>query len=367
MNRYKIKITAPTQYILNMFRQYGVVAKNVVCGSRSVQCVICKNDYDKLKLNLNKCGISCEIISIYGIRNTMKQVVNMYGSIVGVLAIMVGMIVYNSGLFSLNIYGNSAVSDDLIKQEIIEKCGNIFGAFSSVNVDTVQQAVLDINGISYVSVERVGTELCINIVEESTKVDINDTQTYNNIVSKYDGIITSISVVSGTALVGVGSVVCAGDVLIGAYKLDAEGEKQPIHAEGTATGRVALSKHITYADKSMVEVRTGKQTSYTTINILGMQNIPQSPYEIYDMEQEKRLCTSLLSYEIITTTYYEKTAVLAENNFEQNKDKIIKAEQEKFFSTISKEFVYLKNWYLVKRLDKMTILSIYYEIETTMA
>ncbi|MFI3228914.1 MAG: sporulation protein YqfD [Bacillota bacterium] len=366
MNKYNVKFFAPPQYILNLFATNKLCARRIKCEERAVQCELNFDDYLCMQKICEKAQLSYETITIKGAQHALKIAVKKIGAIVGILAVAIGFMIYNSGVFSVEISGNSAISREEIITEITKECGNIYGAFSTIDINSVEQAVLNIDGVSYVSADIVGTRLKINMVEEATKVEIYDTQNYTNIVSLYDGIITTLTVISGTGMVGVGSVVAEGDVLIAAYTLDAEGNEIPTSAEGTATGRVAFEKQITYTDECLVEVRTGESTTVTSINIFGLQSPTTSPYLTYETEINTTLCTAFLSYEISSITYYETAMIVSENNFINNQEVIIEQERAAFFDTLPDDLLYITDWYFVKRLDKMTLLSIYYEVETTM-
>lgn len=111
---------------------------------------------------------------------------------------------------------------------------------STMSVDT-ELAALRLNALSgcaHASVERRGVAVIAEIVCEEPSPGLFDIGRARDLVALCDGVIASVNVKSGTAIVKPGDTVRRGQVLIAGEERAADGETVPVGALGAVTARI---------------------------------------------------------------------------------------------------------------------------------
>lgn len=237
------------------------------------------------------------------VRNALKRV----GVFTGVAACVALAVYCSSVLSEIKIEGNAFVSDNAILSAI-EATGAVKGArLSSIDRDEVYSALIGLDGIAEASVQLRGNTLKLTVLERGKQATGEDVG--NAIVSDFDGVITSLSCVSGTARVRVGQIVKKGDLLIEGVVYDAQGEARSVSAIGEAYGRVSESKTFERSLTTVTYARTGKKKSSTSVSFLGFKSaIKPSSFVTSDVESGTgTLC--FLPIGFTRTTYYETRLV----------------------------------------------------------
>ncbi len=190
----------------------------------------------------------------------------------------------------------------------------------------IEQCLLDnIPELSLVSASFKGTNIIVNYTLQTEKEEMLEQQKKVNIVATNDGIVTSISVTSGTALVKVGDVVKKGQILIAGYKI-VEEEQVECVASGTVYANVFKSATIQFPLKTIQWVRTGNFLTGTEIKLFNKtisNNQPDVNFEHYETIITYEKYNLLIPLEFYVTRYYEVESVEIEQDFESSKESII--------------------------------------------
>lgn len=137
-------------------------------------------------------------------------------------ALIAGFLIFFSVLWGLtqfvwiiDITGNEKIPDEIIL-EIAKKGGLKTGMpVASVDSKNIQNYIMtNMEEISFVSVNRTGTTIQIDIREREEKRAHFDKYTPSNIIADQSGVIESILVQSGTAAVKKGDIVYKGQLLV---------------------------------------------------------------------------------------------------------------------------------------------------------
>ena len=138
--------------------------------------------------------------------------------------VLLGVIIFSTSAFFFNdyIYDFSFVgSGSVYKREVLSYLNGIgvkeYQRFSKFDFEKIEDGVLaDNKNLSFVSIEKHGNTLLIELSLASDNVDRLDGNIYS-LVSNVDGVIEKINVYRGTALVKNGDSVKKGDLLVDGY------------------------------------------------------------------------------------------------------------------------------------------------------
>ena len=115
----------------------------------------------------------------------------------------------------IEISGNEKLADSFIIEQA-KKAGLYQGMpTSAVNIRNIQHHILtNVDDIVFVTINKKGTTVYIDIREREEKRQHFDKNTPTNIIAKESGVIESVLVQSGTASVKKGDIVCKGQLLV---------------------------------------------------------------------------------------------------------------------------------------------------------
>lgn len=126
---------------------------------------------------------------------------------------------------------------------------DVYKKFSKANISGLKQKLLSLNpSISFISIDKKGNTLNINVVSSEN----NDTLFNKNstdLLCPVNGVVESVSVLRGTALVEKGQEVSVGTPLIGAYTIGKEDKIIPTYIVGRVT---VLEKKVKFYKLSTV-------------------------------------------------------------------------------------------------------------------
>lgn len=154
-----------------------------------------------------------------------------FGLLAGAIAFLAVILCANSFVFKIKVTGSGSYLAPQVKQ-VARECGASEWSFCrSLDAPLMQAKILAMPNVTFCSVKRDGSYLLIDVRAEEEHAITAD---YNALVSTTDGEIVRIVAICGTAEKAVGDKVAQGDVLIGAYSSDAEGNSRPCLAVGFA-------------------------------------------------------------------------------------------------------------------------------------
>jgi sporulation protein YqfD len=175
------------------------------------------------------------IIGFYGVLAPIALLVKHLGVVLGVLAFTFIAYLLNGVLLEIDCVGTggcfSAQTQAVISDYGVKK----YTLFKDIDFDGLEAEILKTNPkLSFVSLKKQGNKLIVDSVLSDKDPDVLG-ENYGDLVSGYDGIIESIKVLRGTALVSVGDSVTKDSVLVGAYLLGKEDKTYPTYVLATIT------------------------------------------------------------------------------------------------------------------------------------
>jgi len=364
MERARLTTEAPPVFVLNALANAGIGVKKPMFPKNGLTFEIDQAQKKDALAVLHKKNVTCEVVSEHGLKTSAKQLFLRIGMWVGLIAGLVLVYLYSTTVIKIEVSGAERVSEDAVIAAAEVK---LLSLFENVDTDAIEKRLVAIEGISGAAVMRKGTTLSISVVESLEAPEIVDTTTPEPLVASMDGVILRIVVVQGTAAVKPGDTVRKGDTLIKPYITNAEGGEQPVRAMGEVDATVYLQKHIFCSDTVMGTVRTGNIQKSTVMELPGLVYQKKSDYVSCETETVRYRANSLLPFFLIETTYYETREAVISYDYDMHRDGLIQENLTLIQEVIPAGATPVKWWYMEKRLDKNTILSIYYQIETSIA
>ena len=130
---------------------------------------------------------------------------------------------------------------------------------------TEQMLVLDIDGLSFVSIQRKGTVVRVEVREREKETEILDTESPSNMIATADGQIEALRVTGGYATVTLGETVKKGDLLVSGIIDSAALGYRLVRARGEVLARTTLTYQVEIPYETTEKVYTGKFFSQKSI------------------------------------------------------------------------------------------------------
>ena len=269
-----------------------------------------------------------EIRERLGFLNLLSRYKKRKGLIVGFFLALTLLILSSLFVWDIDIKGTDRIPEQVIL-EALEKRGLRLGTFvPSVDTEISEEfLILDVDGLSFVSVNLRGTVVQVEIREREKNTDIVDTQSPSNLIATADGQIEALMVTGGLITVKLGETVRKGDLLVSGIIDSAALGYRLVRARGKVLARTTLTYHVEIPYETTEKIYTG--TFYTqkslkffskTIKLFRKDSICTSSCD--KIETERRIYlfdliklpifiteTQYAEYEIVQKTLSQKEAL----------------------------------------------------------
>ena len=230
-----------------------------------------------------------------GILSLLARYQKRKGLLVGFLLATALLIFSSLFVWDIKIVGADVIHENVIL-DALEKRGIYLGTFiPSVDTETTEQAlVLDIDGLSLVSINLRGTIAHVEIREREPNTEIVDRNTPSNLIATTDGQIEALQITGGVAAVKLGETVKKGDLLVGGIIDSSALGYRLVRARGEVLARITKTYQVEIPFENTEKVYTGKIISQKsikffskTIKLFGKDSISTSSCD--KIESEKRI------------------------------------------------------------------------------
>lgn len=259
----------PAEYaaeICNTVMKNGIDSRGMRrCGDGMLRFSMTDSEYGKLIRLLP------EEVVVTERRHGLPYLVYRYRKRIG---IPVGLVIFavlvklsTLYVWDITVSGNERLSDE----EIISSLGDLgFGIGTKIpSVDfysICHRLVLENDGISWVSVNMIGTTARVEVIELRAKEDINDdgNGTPTNLVAACDGKIVRVETASGRTEVRAGESVKKGQLLVnGVLEIGKEGERGylPVRSRARVYAETEVRLEAVIPFETVEKTFTGRKTS----------------------------------------------------------------------------------------------------------
>ena len=243
-------------------------------------------------------------------------------AIILVVPIAVVLMVFSTQFtWKINIYG---AEDDLNTQviQILKDNDIAVGKFLPKDNKQIEQILLkQLPNVAQVSCITRGTSLIINI----SKKLVYTPESYEPIRAKFNGIVTSFSLVSGTMAVNIGDFVNKGDILVYPFTLNKAGEQVSVQPIAEIKAKAYIVGNSKLSASNIELLRTGKTYTTSSISILNKNLFSKKsskPFDIYETSVYNEYISSVLPIVKTKVTYYELDYVIVNYDLVAEKSRI---------------------------------------------
>lgn len=313
--------------LLNKFIRHRI---NIISSRRVSQniCEVTIFESDKNILNNLLKGNFESKVNASSIGNRFYNfILSRYIFFIGMIVAIISFTFFTSIVWNIDIEGNENISDNIVI-EVLQDAGVLKGTkINDVDTNMLESLILEkIENVSLVSVAKVGLTIVVNIKE---KVISGNEEVITSIVSDFDGIINSIDLIQGTALVKSGDIVKKGDILVDSYTLDGDNNIIPIKAKANIFATIWVKGEVVFDENDTKLVRSGDYYTKQTLSMFRL-NMPlkrkNKQYTYYEIEKNsKNICkNTIIPFTIIEEKVYELIMVEEKKNFDKEKDVLVK-------------------------------------------
>ena len=227
-------------------------------------------DFKRLHRKASKTKCRVHIEKKYGLPFILRKYRKRKFLALGAVLFFAILFIMTQFVWIIEITGNKTVTEEEIAAAA-EKAGLRTGMYaSSVNSDEIQSYLMtNMEKLKFVSVNRTGTVVNIDVRERENVREHFDKDTPTNIIAAQSGVIEKILVQSGTAVVAKGDVVCKGQLLVsGAADNKALGIKFS-HSDAEIKARVWHEETVKTPFYNTEKSETGRIKKHRRLKIFG--------------------------------------------------------------------------------------------------
>ena len=151
----------------------------------------------------------------------------------------------------------------------LEQRGLRLGTFiPTFDTDIAEQTlILDVDGLSFVSVKCKGTVVQVEVREREKETEILDTESPSNLIAAVDGQIEALRVTGGVTTVKLGETVKKGELLVSGIIDSAALGYRLVRARGEVLARTTLTYQVEIPYETTEKVYTGRFFTQKSIKI----------------------------------------------------------------------------------------------------
>ncbi len=242
-------------------------------------------------------------------------------------------------IFDIKIYGNSYVDSSKIIQVLNTYNINVGKFVKNQDFNFIETEITNnIEDISLCSIMKKGTTIVVNVKEKLKNEEMQFISQGKDIVATQNFTLTELVVANGTAKKKVGDSVKAGDIIVAGYVLDSYGKKINCKASANIKAKTWFSASEIYKKELEINVRTGKKVINSYLDLFGVKypiKNTKNEFEFFEEElKETEIKNNFLPFKMYTTTYYEITKQVVEQDFEKDRQKILEKCQKQAYSKV---------------------------------
>ncbi len=263
MERTKLKVLGTPTYTLNVLSKHGVKTILPKAKENGLTFYVSSKDLAKAKRILKDYGRKFEVVNSYGYFFNFKSLKKRYAFLLGLALSVLLVFCYSTLLTDVQIIGANYVDEASIKEVAFSKLKTPT-VLRQVDLEGIENEVLKVDGVAFVSAKKNGRSLYIEIVEELPKTPILDTQNFKSLTATEKGTVSKIVVYGGTPLVKIGDEVELGTELIVPYILGADGTKKPTLALGKIELKVVREESLSYESEESFNAEFAREFEVRT-------------------------------------------------------------------------------------------------------
>ena len=282
-----------------------------------------------------------------------------YGLVLGIVLGFAFCITTNLFVKKIEVWGNEKVEDYQIVSFLKESVKD--WRKNRIDVKEIEKHVYDhFSCFSFVSVAVYGQTLIVNVKEEIIPEEM--AEKFDAIYSKYDGIITDISLVQGTLCVHVGDIVKKGQKLVEPFVTGSNGQVIPIKPQADIMADIWIVEQECHNCSYEAIFQTGNKITVNEIylgNLKIYEKKMENLYENFEIEEYEEILNknNILPLKLKTITYYETEKKQIEEPFEEVQEQICEKTKQKALQKVEDYDIIKKEKQSIKTVGNLTFVS----------
>jgi similar to stage IV sporulation protein len=190
------------------------------------------------------------------------------GLAVGFVLALLLLVFSSLFVWDITVEGAERIPEQTILKAL-EQRGLRLGAFiPSLDTEFSEDLlILDVDGLSFVSINRRGTVVKVEVREREKNTEIVDTQSPSNLIASVDGQIEALRITGGRITVKLGQTVKKGELLVSGVIDSVALGYRLVRARGEVLARTSLTYQAEVAYETEEKVYTGRFFSEKSIKI----------------------------------------------------------------------------------------------------
>ena len=210
------------------------------------------SQYKAIRRLAKRAGVRLKVKERAGLPFVISKNRGRYGLVAGMALFLVISLFMQNFVWSIDVNGLCTLSESDIRESLGEAGlfeGVYKGSMDSVEVE--RKLMQEFDGIGWMSVNLIGTKAEVEIKEKVQKPDISHWKTPYNIKASHDGLIERMVTTRGTAVMGEGSAVVKGQLLVSSVMVNALSEIDYVHAAAEVIAKTERKETFSVSKRGM--------------------------------------------------------------------------------------------------------------------
>lgn len=238
--RGRIRINASGRNLsrfINRIHSDRIACFGQYCEKDVFRGEIFSRDLEKVRTIADELEISLKTAEFRTVSSVFSAYRKRFGFFIGIIAVLLGTLYFSSVVVTIEIHGNSVVSDDEILAVLSDLDVRRGTSIRSIDLHYCENELrLRIDDILAASMRHTGNRLVVDIREIVPKPEMLNERVPCDIVSCKDAVITSVSVFDGMLMHIIGDHVNEGTVLVSGTVKSSSEHISMHHANGSIKG-----------------------------------------------------------------------------------------------------------------------------------
>lgn len=270
-----IRITAKGKELyrfINMIHSGRICCFGQFCRNEVFHCEIYRRDLHRLEEMAEECSVELKSAEFPTLSSVILRYRRRIGIIIGALLAIVTVMYFSSVVVTIEIQGNSSVSDEKILAAL-DELGIRKGAdIKDIDLHYCSNALrIKVDGISWAGIRHTGNRIVVEVTEVVPPPEVPQKRIASNIVSGKKAKITSVKVLDGQLMHKVGDYVTEGTLLVSGISVSNTGRNVLHHAIAEITGEYEETVVFSGSFEPVRKVSTGRNKKRTSLKLFSLK------------------------------------------------------------------------------------------------
>ncbi len=229
-------------------------------------------NYLKLARLARKCGVRLRTEQRNGLPFLLHRYRKRIGLVIGVFFFLTFLLMMQNFIWEIEVTGNNTLTTEQILSVARESGLQRGTSLIGLNLRVIQKDMeYHLPGVAWLTLNRKGSKVVIELHETEKKPDIADDQTPCNLIAKKDGVIKYMEIYEGEKMVKVKDSVCKGDLLVSGVTEDKFQQTRLLHSEGKVIAETYTEKTFSLPLETEEKKYTGMVKTRKHLNLFGFK------------------------------------------------------------------------------------------------